>query len=134
MSHQNNNHVSPSLPIQPLYKDEHGTLRFRENKVVTWLLDNGGKDLNDIARLRESFGQDDMEQFSQLIGYSLSGFGELSYVRDKTYETAKIMFENGITKDQAEVKVLNEKLNAVRAGVKEFIPNIFRIHPDDLEE
>lgn len=28
--------------IQPLYTDEHGTLRFKSNAIVRYLLDNGG--------------------------------------------------------------------------------------------
>jgi hypothetical protein len=61
-------------------------LRFKANAIVRHLLDNGGIDLNAIAML--SFSQEDREQFAQLIGYSLSGFGELSYVSDETYNAA----------------------------------------------
>lgn len=74
-------------PLQPLLKDRHGTMRFKENKIVTYLLDNGGIDLNKLARL--SFDQNDREQFAQLIGYSLGGFGELSYVTDEVYDAAE---------------------------------------------
>lgn len=73
-------------PIQPLDLDEHGTLRFKANAIVRHLLDNGGIDLNAIAMME--FSQEDREQFAQLIGYSLSGFGELSYVSDETYSAA----------------------------------------------
>ena len=76
-------------PIQPLEKDSHGVLRFKENKIVRYLLDNGGITLNDLATM--DFSQDDSEQFAQLIGYSLSGFGELSYVSDETYWAAQIV-------------------------------------------
>jgi hypothetical protein len=37
------------LPIQPLYTDEHGTVRFRANALVRFLLDNGGIDMNKLA-------------------------------------------------------------------------------------
>ena len=73
-------------PIQPLYKDEQGVVRFKENAIVRYLLDNGGIDLNAIACV--PFDQNDQEQFAQLIGYSLSGFSELSYVSDETYDEA----------------------------------------------
>ena len=63
-------------PIQPLAEDEHGTMRFKPNKIVQYLLDNGTHDMNSIAI--EGFSDDDREQFAQLIGYSLSGFGELN--------------------------------------------------------
>jgi len=74
-------------PIQPLYIDDHGTIRFKENKIVNYLLDNGGIDLNQLGRM--DFTQNDSEQFSQLIGYSLIGFGELDHVSDEAYEAAE---------------------------------------------
>ncbi len=74
-------------PMQPLHKDDGGVIRFEANKIVRVLLDTGKLDLNDLARM--DFSQEDQEQFAQLIGYSLSGFGELSYVRDETYEAAE---------------------------------------------
>ena len=73
-------------PIQPLAFDESGVLRFKENKIVKYLLDMGPFDLNYIGAMR--FDNEDREQFAQLIGYSLSGFSELSYVSDNTYDTA----------------------------------------------
>lgn len=73
-------------PLQPLYKDAHGVIRFQANAIVRYLLDEGGIDMNMLAAL--PFSQADREQFAQLIGYSLSGFSELSYVRDETYERA----------------------------------------------
>jgi hypothetical protein len=73
-------------PIQPLYLDKNGVLRFKENAIVRFLLDNGPHDLNTLAL--EKFSQEDEEQFAQLIGYSLSGFGDLSYVSDETYYRA----------------------------------------------
>jgi hypothetical protein len=42
--------------------------------------------MNKLALMK--FSDEDREQFAQLIGYSLSGFSELSYVTDKTYKTA----------------------------------------------
>lgn len=83
-------------PMQPLYKDDHGVVRFQENAIVRYLLDRstaGYKtDLNDLAII--PFEQDDQEQFAQLIGYSLSGYGELSYVSDESYGTAEANAED----------------------------------------
>jgi hypothetical protein len=42
--------------------------------------------MNELAIM--PFAVDDREQFVQLIGYSVGGFGELSFVRDETVETA----------------------------------------------
>lgn len=69
-------------PLQPIITDEHGVKRFKANSIVRHLLDFGGIDLNQLARMY--FEQNDREQFAQLIGYSLSGFAELSYVSDQT--------------------------------------------------
>jgi hypothetical protein len=74
-------------PDQPLVRDEHGTVRFRENAIVRHLLDAGGTDLNRLALL--PFSQEDREQFAQLIGYSVCGFGELPYVSDEAYARAQ---------------------------------------------
>lgn len=73
-------------PIQPLYLDENGTIRFKHNRIVSFLLDAGPFDMNQLALME--FSREDREQFAQLIGYSLGGFGELSYVRNKTYNRA----------------------------------------------
>ncbi len=74
----------PKHPIQPFYKDEHGTLRFKENKIVRFLLDAGPYDMNKIALML--FDNEDREQFAQLIGYSWTGATELSYVSDRVVE------------------------------------------------
>lgn len=72
-----------SQPMQPIEIDDHGTARFKANKVVRHLLVHGGISLNDLAMVE--FTCEDQEQFAQLIGYSVGGFGELSYVREETY-------------------------------------------------
>lgn len=87
-------------PIQPLFTDNHGTVRFKENKIVSYLLDNGGIDMNQLAAL--SFTQDDREQFAQLIGYSLCGFDELRYVSNETY-TAAVRMHNESIKDSTKL-------------------------------
>ena len=74
-------------PVQPLLHDPHGTLRFKQNRIVRYLLDVGPVDMNHLAE--REFPREDREQFAQLIGYSLSGFGDLSYVSDETYLMAK---------------------------------------------
>lgn len=73
-------------PVQPVFKDEHGRTRFKKNAIVEFLLDRGGFNMNDLAVL--PFQPADREQFAQLIGYTLTGFGELSYVTDETYDRA----------------------------------------------
>lgn len=78
--------MSDPMPMQPIVVDPDGTFRFRENRLVRYLLDHGGLDLNALAVL--GFPQADREQFAQLIGYSICGFHELSYVSDSTAHRA----------------------------------------------
>lgn len=73
-------------PVQPLYSDG-GVHRFKRNAIVNFLLEAGPFDLNQLAVI--PFSDEDREQFAQLIGYSLSEFGELSYVSDETYARAE---------------------------------------------
>lgn len=77
---------SSGQPLQPLIRDAMGCDRFKENQIVSHLLKHGGIDMNALACM--PFSVEDREQFAQLIGYSLDGFGELSYVTDATFEAA----------------------------------------------
>lgn len=81
--------MSERNPMQPVLLDQHGRARFKSNKIVDALLEfasKRGMDLNTIAMMQ--FTQDDREQFAQLIGYSVIGFHELSYVSDETAKVA----------------------------------------------
>lgn len=71
------------LPMQPVILDQNNRPRFRENRIVTALLDirsQGGKmDMNEIVRryLKKEFTAAELNQFYMLIGYSVDGFQEL---------------------------------------------------------
>jgi hypothetical protein len=80
-----------ATPMQPLVVDHVGTIRFKENAIVRYLLDNGGIDMNQLARVDSTDA--DREQFAQLIGYSVSGYGELHYVSDESYNVAARLAE-----------------------------------------
>lgn len=76
-------------PMQPVERAEDGVIRFKKNRIVRDLLDfasEHGLDLNEIAR-REYSG-DDLSQLSQLIGYSVDGYADLSYRRKSHVEKA----------------------------------------------
>ena len=73
-------------PLQPIEIDDNGTARFKQNAIVRFLLDAGPFDMNALAHM--PFDAADREQFAQLIGYSVSGYGDLSYVSDESYEAA----------------------------------------------
>ena len=117
-------------PIQPIIKDPNGVVRFQRNKIVAFLLDNGPFDLNQLAMM--DFSPEDRRQFAQLIGYSLSGYGELSYVDDETYMTAEAMAEQEITETQARIEYLEKELADLRAALRGPIARLFGVHPDDL--
>lgn len=119
-------------PIQPIYEDEHGTWRFKENEIVRYLLDNGGLDLNHLAI--RSFSTDDREQFAQLIGYSLSGYGSLSFVGNNSYETAYKMAESDVSELEAEVIYLRNLVSMLKEKLAEPMAELFEKHPDDLKE
>lgn len=119
-------------PIQPIEPDKNGTMRFKENAIVNYLLDNGPFDMNDLAIL--DFSNDDREQFAQLIGYSVGGFGELSYVSDDTYGTACKIIDEGMTEEQAKIAHFEEELKALREGLAESIARLYGKHIDDLTE
>ncbi len=80
------------LPLQPITKDDNGVLRFRENKIVSFLLKTSRYDLNQLICM--PFTAEDWEQFSQLTGYSVSGFADLSYVRDATFDRVEQAVED----------------------------------------
>lgn len=119
------------LPLQPLYTDEHGTRRFRANSIVTFLLDSGPFDMNSLARM--DFSNDEREQFAQLIGYSLSGFAELSYVSDDTYGVAE-HYSNDENLVDARLHYYSETLEKLRKDLRQPMAELFGVHPDDLNK
>lgn len=83
--------VTAPHPMQPLVISGRSIVRFKANAIVQYLLDNGGIDLNRLAVLE--FPAEDREQFAQLIGYSVSGYNELSYVTDASAAQANAAAE-----------------------------------------
>jgi hypothetical protein len=124
--------TSVKHPLQPVVEDAQGTKRFKANDVVQYLLDHGGMDMNDLARLH--FSNEDREQFAQLIGYSLSGFAELSYVSDEAVEAAQAMAEDpGKTDLRARCEALRGQLSEIQELLKGGVARLYGIHPDDLK-
>ena len=70
-------------PMQQIVRAEDGVVRFRANKIVVALLERSrdqGYGLNELFAY--AFSNEDWEQFAQLIGYSVAGFGTLLYVSE----------------------------------------------------
>lgn len=75
----------PDYPMQPIING-----RFEANPIVYMLVDHVG--LNEIAVWwqENEIPVKYTEQLAQLIGYSLGGYSELSYVSDESYERAML--------------------------------------------
>jgi len=115
---------------QPIIKDAHGTLRFKTNGLVEFLLKHGGIDMNTLARAE--FTDEDRMQFAMLIGYSVSGFGSLSYVTDTVYATACQLAGTTQTSEQIELALLREQLKEVREYTAKLTLALFQVHPNDF--
>lgn len=68
--------MDPKHPMQPVVRVGK-VARFKANEIVRRLLDEGSLDMNDISMWAVS--DEDRTQFAQLIGYSVSGAGDLDY-------------------------------------------------------
>jgi hypothetical protein len=78
--------MSDKHPRQPVVYRDGNVIRFKENKIVCWMMEQGrarkGFDLNCIVDLYRAgeFSLEDLIQVDKLLGYSASGFCGLSYV------------------------------------------------------
>lgn len=72
--------------LQNIIKDDNGVIRFQENLIVSHLVKAYPGGLNALAE--KEFSNEDWEQLAQLIGYSVSGFGDLSYASDEAIAEA----------------------------------------------
>ena len=73
-------------PMQPIVFDEHRVIRFKRNTIIDYLFNTGKLDLNELAMME--FPVEDRMQIAQLLGYSVSGYGDLSYVTKKNLAKA----------------------------------------------
>jgi hypothetical protein len=127
-------------PIQPVVTDQHGTYRFKANAVVLYLLEwatKRGCSMNDLACVK--FDKDDRQQFAQLIGYSLSGYGELSYASDEVYETAFMMIDGAMSEDKARIACLEQELSVYKKELSVLqdlfrgpVARLYEVEPEDL--
>lgn len=104
-------HVKNPQPMQPIVKDPHGVLRFRANAIIRYIVDHAGDVVHpgapvidpdtgrpyhqgtlDLDKLMmRNFSQEDREQFAQLMGYSITGYHELSFVSDESAARASTL-------------------------------------------
>lgn len=86
--------------------------------------------MNDLADM--DFTNEEWRQFAQLIGYSLSGYSELSYVDDAAYNEAVSASKNKDPRD-AKIAYLEGELKALREGLIKPMARLFEKHPDDFK-
>lgn len=82
------------FPMQPIQRDASGTARFAKNRIVDDLLEFAtarGFGLNQIAI--GDYSYDEHMQLAQLIGYSVSGYGDLSYASEESVQKADAIVE-----------------------------------------
>jgi hypothetical protein len=63
--------------MQEIILADDNCVRFRRNAIVEFLLRAGPFDMNMLALM--PWSDEDRMQLAQLIGYSVSGFGDLPY-------------------------------------------------------
>ena len=78
-------------PMQPLIVAKDGVIRFKENAIIRYLVDKEIINLNDVHRWAaiNDWSKEDQMQLAQLMGYSISGYGELDYVTDAGWREAE---------------------------------------------
>ena len=122
-------------PLQQIAPDEHGRPRFRENKIVSHLLEvarENGCDLNTLACME--FPAEDRRQLAQLIGYSVDGYGSLSYVpHDLATAADHIAANPSIDPRDVRAQVAEDALADFKKSIKGPIADLFGIHPESLE-
>jgi len=107
--------------------------RFVQNSIVRHLLEvstNLGFGLNELAIV--DFSQDDWEQFYQLIGYSLSGYSELSKVSEESYLMAEALSQSDEPAETIQLRVLSDRMRDLKEALRGPIAELYGIHPDDL--
>lgn len=83
--------------MQPTYVDSHGVLRFRQNDLVKYLVEwarTRGCTLNDLGRIAAR--PEDRDQFTQLIGYSVSGAPFISKRAMRKRDKIQARFERSL--------------------------------------
>jgi hypothetical protein len=75
--------------MQEIEMDNEGIYRFKQNQILVDLLSSGLLDLNIIAAT--PYSNVDKMQLAQLLGYSVSGFGDLSFADTDIVETADLV-------------------------------------------
>jgi hypothetical protein len=131
----------PKNPMQPIVIDSKNVVRFKQNEIVRAAYEVSKAHafgLNEVAM--RNFTQDDQKQFAQLLGYSVSGYGDLPYVDKVSVECADqqvALLLSGtpvVSEQEMELQVLRDENRRLKAAIRNAAVEAFSIHPDDLHE
>jgi hypothetical protein len=83
----------PMQPMQPIL-DTHGVARFKANAIIKQIVDKQPDLMNCVAAW-DDLPVEDHEQFHQLTGWSVSGYGDTDVVRRETIARADAIVNAG---------------------------------------
>lgn len=106
-------------PMQAIILDKRGVARFQSNAIIEHLVETHAIDLNKLATM--TFSKEDHMQLAQLMGYSVSGFGDLSYADPLVVRVADEIVEKIIKPTEKTMAEPNSPREAVAQhhGLKE---------------
>jgi len=73
-------------PMQPIFLDEQGVARFKENPIIRFLLNEAHANISHVVN--SGFSQEDIDQFTQLLGCSVCAFGDYGFASKKAVKKA----------------------------------------------
>jgi hypothetical protein len=131
----------PKNPMQPVVIDSRNVVRFKENGIVHAVYEMSkahGFGLHEIAM--HNFTEDDQKQFAQLLGYSVSGYGDLPYVDKVSVECADqrvALLLSGVpvvSEQEMELQVLRDENRRLKAAIRSAAVELSLIIPMILHE
>jgi hypothetical protein len=82
--------------MQPVVTDDQGVVRFQGNAIIQHMFEKGQFVLDDLGA--PGFSVEDHEQLLQLLGFSVSGYGDMA-VRKRSILKADAMAATGETEE-----------------------------------
>lgn len=83
------------IPMRPIFIDDANRPAFKGNAVIQYLVRSGK--LNMVQAVEKiadkSLPQEDIDEFYQLVGYSIGGYCEIKFVSDESCEKALAIAE-----------------------------------------
>ncbi len=116
-------------PIQYITTDSAGTIRFTENKIIRYMVDEC-TDLNTLCAKFKDEDKEDWDQLMQLIGYSVSG----APINHDILNIADVMVDEEIDERDAKIMYYEIIIDNLKEALREPVASLFHIHPDDLGE